>query len=63
LVGALEALGGLLAMVAYLAASLWLLNRRRRLQNALVAALLPLAVYLLFRVWLNAALPRGPLGL
>ncbi|HEX5093842.1 MAG TPA: tripartite tricarboxylate transporter TctB family protein [Burkholderiales bacterium] len=61
LVAALETLGGLLAMVAYLGASLWLLNRGRPLQNALVAVLMPVFLYVLFKVWLNAALPRGPL--
>lgn len=58
-VAALDDLGGLLSMVAYLAATLAYLNRRRHWQNALLAVLLPLAVYLLFRVWLNAAVPRG----
>jgi putative tricarboxylic transport membrane protein len=61
-VAALEPLGGLLAMVAYLAAALALLNRRRTLQNVLLAVVLPLVLYLMFRVWLNAAVPRGPLG-
>ena len=61
-VAALEPLGGLLAMVAYLAAALALLNRRRTLQNVLLALLLPAAMYLVFRVWLNAAVPRGPFG-
>lgn len=59
LVAALETLGGLLAMAAYLGASLWLLNRGRRLQNVLVAVLMPVFLYVLFKVWLNAALPRG----
>jgi putative tricarboxylic transport membrane protein len=59
LVLALEPLGALLAMVAYLGASLWLLNRGRPLQNALVAVLMPAFLYVLFKVWLNAALPRG----
>jgi hypothetical protein len=58
-VAALEVLGGLVAMVAYMAAALALLNRRRHWQNALLAVLLPLLLYLLFRVWLNAAMPRG----
>lgn len=61
-VAALEPLGGLLAMLAYLAAALALLNRRRTLQNVLLATLLPAAIYLVFRVWLNAAVPRGPFG-
>lgn len=61
-VAALELLGGLLAMVAYLAATLALLNRQRTLQNVLLALLLPLVIYVVFRVWLNAAVPRGPFG-
>jgi putative tricarboxylic transport membrane protein len=59
LVLALEPLGALLAMAAYLGASLWLLNRGRPLQSALVAVLMPVFLYVLFKVWLNAALPRG----
>lgn len=62
-VAALEPLGGLLAMIAFFAASLWYLNRGRHLQNALLAVILPVCLYLLFRVWLNAALPRGVLPL
>lgn len=63
LVAGLEVLGGVLAMVAFMAAALFTLNRGRALQNVLVALLLPLALYLIFRVWLNASLPRGLLGL
>jgi putative tricarboxylic transport membrane protein len=63
LVVSLEVLGGALAMVAFMAAALFTLNRGRTLQNVLVALLLPLALYLIFRVWLNASLPRGLLGL
>ena len=58
-VAALDVLGGLVSMAAYMAAALWTLNRRRYWQNALLATLLPLGIYLLFRVWLNAAVPRG----
>lgn len=58
-VAALDLLGGLVSMVVYMAAALAVLNRRRHWQNALLAVLLPLALYLLFRVWLNAAVPRG----
>lgn len=58
-VAALDVLGGLVSMIAYMAAALATLNRRRTLQNALLAVLLPLAIYLMFRVWLNAAVPRG----
>ena len=62
-VAALDVLGGLVSMIAYMAAALALLNRRRHWQNALLAAVLPLAMFLLFRVWLNAAVPRGLLPL
>jgi len=59
----LEPLGGLLAMIAFMGAVLTFLNRGRWLQNALLALVLPAFVYLLFKVWLNAALPRGLLPL
>ena len=59
LVGLLEVLGGLVAMMVFMAASLWILNRGRHLQNALVAILLPLGIYVLFAVWLRASMPRG----
>ncbi len=62
-VGLLELLGGLLSMVVFMAAALGILNRGRHLQNALVAFLLPLGIYLLFAVWLNATMPRGLLPL
>jgi len=55
----LELLGGLLAMIAFMAAALAFLNRGRAWQNALLALVLPVCIYLLFKVWLNAALPRG----
>lgn len=55
----LEVVGGLLSMVAFMAASLWVLNRGRHLQNALVAVLLPVSAYLVFVVWLKASVPRG----
>ena len=55
----LDVLGGLVSMIAFMAAALAYLNRGRALQNALLALLLPLGVYLVFKVWLNAAVPRG----
>ncbi len=58
-VGLLELIGGLLSMVVFMSGSLWFLNRGRAVQNVLVAVLLPLGLYLMFRVWLNASLPRG----
>jgi putative tricarboxylic transport membrane protein len=60
-VGLLEVLGGLLSMIVFMAAALWILNRGRPLQNALVAVLLPLGTYVLFAVWLKATMPRGVL--
>ena len=62
-VALLNVLGGLLSMIAFMAAALYVFNRGRTLQNALVAIALPVCVYLLFRVWLNAAMPRGLLPL
>ena len=58
----LDVLGGLLAMVAYMLATLSLLNRGRVVQNALIGVLLPVALYLLFEEWLNATVPRGIVG-
>ncbi len=62
-VALLDVLGGLLSMVAFMLAALAFLNPGRWLQNGLLAAILPLAIFLMFRVWLNAALPRGMLPL
>jgi NADH:ubiquinone oxidoreductase subunit H len=62
-VALLEVLGGLLSMVVFMAASLWILNRGRPLQNALIAILLPVAIHVVFQVWLRASMPRGLLPL
>jgi putative tricarboxylic transport membrane protein len=62
-VGLLEILGGLVSMVVFMAAALWILNRGRHLQNLLIAVLLPLGAYLVFVVWLKASVPRGVLPL
>ena len=62
-VALLDVLGGLLAMIAFLGAALAYLNRGRPIQNAALAVILPVCVYLLFKVWLNAAMPRGMLPL
>ena len=59
----LELLGGLLSMMAFMAAALWILNRGRPLQNALIAVLLPLFLHVVFAVWLRASMPRGLLPL
>jgi len=60
-VATLDVLGGLLAMILFMAAALAWFNRGRHLQNALLALLLPAGLYLLFKVWLNAGVPRGVL--
>jgi hypothetical protein len=60
-VAALDVLGGLLSMIAFMAAALAVFNRGRWLQNALLALALPAGMYLLFKVWLNAGVPRGML--
>jgi putative tricarboxylic transport membrane protein len=55
--------GGTLAMAVFLLAALSFLNRGRVLQNVAIAVLLPLGVYFLFDVWLNASMPKGYLPL
>lgn len=55
----LKILGGLLAMIAFMLIALFFLNRGRPVQNVLVAVLLPLAIFLMFDHWLNAAIPPG----
>lgn len=60
-VAALDVLGALLSMILFMAAALAVFNRGRWLQNALLALLLPGGLYLLFKVWLNAGVPRGML--
>jgi hypothetical protein len=59
----LDLLGGPLAMVLYMLTTLSLLNRGRTLQNVAVSIGLPIALFLLFDVWLNASMPQGVLGL
>jgi putative tricarboxylic transport membrane protein len=59
----LEILGGPLAMVLYMLATLMVLNRGRTIQNVAISLGLPLALFLLFDRWLNASLPTDSLGL
>jgi putative tricarboxylic transport membrane protein len=58
-VAVLNVLGGLLAMIAFMLAALTILNRGRPAQNLAVSLALPIAVFLLFDRWLNAAMPQG----
>jgi len=60
-VAVLDVLGGLLAMVLFMAGALAWFNRGRWVQNVLLSLLLPGGMYLLFKVWLNAGVPRGML--
>jgi putative tricarboxylic transport membrane protein len=59
----LDVLGGPLAMVVYMLATLSVLNPGKLPQNIAVSIGLPGALFLLFDVWLNAAMPAGVLGL
>jgi putative tricarboxylic transport membrane protein len=59
----LNVLGGPLAMVVYMLATLSVLNRGMVLQNIALSIGLPFALFLLFDVWLNASMPPGILGL
>jgi putative tricarboxylic transport membrane protein len=59
----LNVLGGPLAMVVYMLVTLSVLNRGKMLQNIAVSIGLPVALFLLFDVWLNASMPPGVLGL
>ena len=58
-VALLDVLGGLVSMIVFMAAALWIFNRGRPLQNVLVAVVLPVCIYVVFEVWLKAAMPRG----
>jgi putative tricarboxylic transport membrane protein len=59
----LEILGGPLAMVVYLLATLSVLNRGKTMQNVAISVGLPIALFLLFDRWLNASIPQSALGL
>jgi putative tricarboxylic transport membrane protein len=59
----LEVLGGPLAMVVYMLATLSVLNPGRSMQNVAISIGFPLVLFLLFDRWLNASLPPDVLGL
>ena len=59
----LEILGGPLAMVAYMLATLSVLNPGRTVQNVAISLGFPVALFLLFDRWLNASMPPDALGL
>ena len=55
----LNILGGLLAMMAFMLACLFFLNRSRPIQNVAIALVLPTLIWLMFDYWLKASLPEG----
>ncbi|MBD8067927.1 tripartite tricarboxylate transporter TctB family protein [Bacillus sp. PS06] len=59
----LKVLGGLLSMILFVFAIIFVFNRGKHLQNILVSLVLPTLIYLLFEVWLNAGIPKGFLGI
>lgn len=59
----LEILGGPLAMVVYMLATLSVLNPGRSMQNVAISVGFPLALFFLFDRWLNASIPPDALGL
>jgi len=59
----LEVLGGPLAMIVYMLATLSVLNPGRSMQNVAISLGFPLALFLLFDRWLNASIPPDALGL
>ena len=63
LIVACHYLGALPGMVLFMLLALSSLNRGRHVTNVLVATLLPVGIYALFRYSLNATMPPGMLGL
>lgn len=59
----LQILGGPLAMVVYMLATLSVLNPGRSMQNVAISIGFPVALFLLFDRWLNASIPQDSLGL
>jgi putative tricarboxylic transport membrane protein len=58
-VAMLNVLGALAAMVLFMFATLYALNREGMVMNVLLSVLLPVSLYLMFDVWLSTTLPRG----
>lgn len=58
-VAMLNVVGALVAMVLFMFAVLYLLNREGMVMNVVLSVLLPVSVYLMFDVWLNTTLPQG----
>ncbi|MBS3669978.1 tripartite tricarboxylate transporter TctB family protein [Vreelandella boliviensis] len=59
----LTQLGGLLSMVLFMLVLLMVMNPGHWIKNSIYSVALPLFLYLLFDVWLNASLPIGVFGI
>ena len=53
----LRVFGGFVSTVVFLAVALSILNREKLAQNAIIAVIVPVAIYLLFDKVLNASMP------
>lgn len=62
LITMLPYLGGLVSMALFMWVLLATMNRGKWMTNTVFSLLLPLFLYLLFDVWLNASLPIGVFG-
>jgi len=58
----LPILGGLLAMIVFMLVFLFVFNPGKWVANLVYSAALPLGLYWLFKIMLNASLPRGLFG-
>lgn len=56
-------LGALLSMALFIFALLFTFNRTRLLQNIITSITIPILIFVMFDVWLNAGLPKGILDL
>jgi putative tricarboxylic transport membrane protein len=54
----LRIIGGLIAMILFVYGVLFAFNRGKHLQNILTSLIVPITVFLLFEVWLNAGIPK-----
>lgn len=63
LIGSITFLGGLLSMTLFMVVLLSIFNRKKVVMNVVYSITLPVLLYLLFDVLLNASLPRGVFGI
>lgn len=55
----LKVLGGLICMILFVFVILFLFNKGKYLQNTLISIIVPVAIFILFELWLNAGIPQG----